>query len=222
MIRSTPLTDHGLPGISRGSLRLALFFVDALHRRNRQENTTFFTSVLTSVTFVLFSPPAHQNQSNAWRIFFCSDKRCLKNNRSHLLHGNINFEGGQYQLQKLATTSSTSSFSSENTWPNLPSSQKLQKTCFSPPPPPSYVYHAVSQHVLGAIIRPIRSFIQDPLEAILVIFGRRALIFLFLFESSWKIWKMTPLLCACAVVITLETQKCRKKAPRSFKSNFFY
>ena len=27
-----------------------------------------------------------------------------------------------------------------------------------------------------------------------------------LFESSWKKWKMTPLLCACAVVITLETQ----------------
>ena len=26
---------------------------------------------------------------------------------------------------------------------------------------------------------------------------------------------MTPLLCACAVVITLETQKCRKRAPRS-------
>ena len=60
---------------------------------------------------------------------------------------------------------------------------------------------------------------QDPLEAILVIFGRRALIFLF--ESSWKIWKMTPLLCACAVVITLETQKCRKRAPRSVEFNFF-
>ena len=29
---------------------------------------------------------------------------------------------------------------------------------------------------------------QDPLEAILVIFGRRTLIF-FLFESSWKKWK---------------------------------
>ena len=42
---------------------------------------------------------------------------------------------------------------------------------------------------------------QDPLEAILVIFGRRALIFLF--ESSWKNMKN---LCACAVVITLETQ----------------
>ena len=46
---------------------------------------------------------------------------------------------------------------------------------------------------------------QDSLEAILVIFGRSSLIF-FLFESSWKKWKMTPLLCACAVVNTLETQ----------------
>ena len=60
-----------------------------------------------------------------------------------------------------------------------------------------------------------------PPEAILVIFGRRALIFFFLFESSWKKWKMTPLLCACAVVITLETQKCRKRAPRSVEFNFF-
>ena len=33
--------------------------------------------------------------------------------------------------------------------------------------------------------------------------------------------KMIPLLCACAVVvITLETQKCRKKAPRSVEFNF--
>ena len=31
---------------------------------------------------------------------------------------------------------------------------------------------------------------------------------------------MTPLLCACAVVITLETQKCRKRAPRSVQFNF--
>ena len=43
----------------------------------------------------------------------------------------------------------------------------------------------------------------------------------FLFESSWKKWKMTPLLCACAVVITLETQKCWKRAPRSVEFNFF-
>ena len=43
----------------------------------------------------------------------------------------------------------------------------------------------------------------------------------FLFESSGKKWKMTPLLCACAVVITLETQKCWKRAPRSVELNFF-
>ena len=28
-------------------------------------------------------------------------------------------------------------------------------------------------------------------------------------------------LCACAVVMTLETQKCRKSAPHSFEFNFF-
>ena len=63
---------------------------------------------------------------------------------------------------------------------------------------------------------------QDPppLEAILVIFGRRALIF-FCLKALGKIWKMTPLLCACAAVITLETQKCRKRAPRSVEFNFF-
>ena len=33
--------------------------------------------------------------------------------------------------------------------------------------------------------------------------------------------KMTPLLCACAVVITLETQKFPKRAPRSVEFNFF-
>ena len=49
-----------------------------------------------------------------------------------------------------------------------------------------------------------------PLEAILVIFGR-SFLNSFLFERSWKNMKMTPLLCACAVVITLETQKCRKR-----------
>ena len=32
---------------------------------------------------------------------------------------------------------------------------------------------------------------------------------------------MTPLLCACAVVVTLETQKCRKWAPCSVEFNFF-
>ena len=32
---------------------------------------------------------------------------------------------------------------------------------------------------------------------------------------------MTPLLCACAVVITFETQKCRKKAPCSVEIHLF-
>ena len=32
---------------------------------------------------------------------------------------------------------------------------------------------------------------------------------------------MTPLWCACPVVITLETQKCRKRAPRSIEFSFF-
>ena len=32
---------------------------------------------------------------------------------------------------------------------------------------------------------------------------------------------MTPFLCACAVVIILETQKCRKRAPCSVEFNFF-
>ena len=32
---------------------------------------------------------------------------------------------------------------------------------------------------------------------------------------------MTPLLCTCTVAITLKTQKCRKRAPRSVELNFF-
>ena len=52
---------------------------------------------------------------------------------------------------------------------------------------------------------------QDPLEAILFIFGRSFLNF-FLFKMFWKIWKTTPLLCVCAVVITLETKKGWKEA----------
>ena len=57
-------------------------------------------------------------------------------------------------------------------------------------------------------------------EAILVISGLRALIF-FVWKLLKKKWKMTPLLCACAVVITFETQKCWKRAPRSVEFNFF-
>ena len=33
--------------------------------------------------------------------------------------------------------------------------------------------------------------------------------------------KNYTILCACAVVITLDTQKCRKGAPRSVEFNFF-
>ena len=43
----------------------------------------------------------------------------------------------------------------------------------------------------------------------------------FCLKALGKKWKMTPLLCACAVVITLETQKCRKRAPHSVEFNFF-
>ena len=43
----------------------------------------------------------------------------------------------------------------------------------------------------------------------------------FCLKALGKKWKMTPLLCACAVVITLETQKCRKRAPRYVEFNFF-
>ena len=42
------------------------------------------------------------------------------------------------------------------------------------------------------------------LEAILVIFVRRALIFFFFLKALGKKWKMTPILCACTVVITLD------------------
>ena len=45
---------------------------------------------------------------------------------------------------------------------------------------------------------------QDPLYAIIVIFGRRS--FNLVVESSSKQMKKTSLLCACTVVITLETQ----------------
>ena len=51
---------------------------------------------------------------------------------------------------------------------------------------------------------------QDPLEANLVIFVRRALIFFVWLKALGKKWKMTPFLCACAVVITLETQMSKK------------
>ena len=61
---------------------------------------------------------------------------------------------------------------------------------------------------------------QDPLEAILVIFGCSFLSF-FCLKGLGKIRKMTPVLCACAVVITLDTQKCRKKAPLFVEFSFY-
>ena len=73
----------------------------------------------------------------------------------------------------------------------------------------------------NALLANLKSQSYDPLEAILVIFGRRALIFFFFLKALGNIWKMTPLLCECAVMITLETQKCRKRAPRSVEFNFF-
>ena len=77
---------------------------------------------------------------------------------------------------------------------------------------------------VGQLAKDSMQLRQDPppppLEAILVIFGRRALIF-FCLKALGKKWKITPLLCACAVVITLETQKCRKRAPHSVEFNFF-
>ena len=79
-----------------------------------------------------------------------------------------------------------------------------------------YLLPSCCLHLTASCLR------QDPpLEAILVIFGRRALIFFFCLKALGKKWKMTPLLCACAVVITLETQKCGKRAPRSVEFNFF-
>ena len=80
--------------------------------------------------------------------------------------------------------------------------------------------HTMRIHVLREKERLEQCRIKaGPLEAILVIFGCRALFFYL--KAIGKIWKMTPLLCACAVVITLETQKCRKWAPRYVEFNFF-
>ena len=44
----------------------------------------------------------------------------------------------------------------------------------------------------------------------------------FLFESSWKMWKRTPLLCARAVVNTSETEKMSKKAPCFVEFKFYW
>ena len=60
---------------------------------------------------------------------------------------------------------------------------------------------------------------QDPLEAILVIFGRRALIF-FLFESSWKNMKNDTTFVRMRSGDHLGDAKKSKRAPRSVKFNF--
>ena len=62
---------------------------------------------------------------------------------------------------------------------------------------------------------------QDPpLEAILVIFGRRALIF-FLFESSWKKMKNDATFVRMRSGDHLGDAKMSKRAPRSVEFNFF-
>ena len=59
-----------------------------------------------------------------------------------------------------------------------------------------------------------------PLEAILVIFGRRALIF-FWFESSWKNMKNDATFVRMRSDDHLGDAKCRKRAPRSVEFKFF-
>ena len=63
------------------------------------------------------------------------------------------------------------------------------------------------------------SFKAGPLQALLVIFGRRALIFLF--ESSWKNMKNDTTFVRMRSGDHLEDAKCRKRAPRSVEFNFF-
>ena len=71
----------------------------------------------------------------------------------------------------------------------------------------AHVHTHINEQIAGGL-----SIVYHPfLVTILVIFGGRALIF-FCLKALGKIWKMTPLLYACAVVITLETQKGRKRA----------
>ena len=61
---------------------------------------------------------------------------------------------------------------------------------------------------------------RTPLEAILVIFGRRALIFFF--ESSWKNVKSNTTFMRMCRGDHHGDAKCRKRAPRSVEFNFFY
>ena len=72
--------------------------------------------------------------------------------------------------------------------------------------------------IMDGIFKP--SFLrQDPLEAILVIFGRRALIFLF--ESSWKKMKNDTTFVRMRGGDHLGDAKMSKRAPRSVEFNFF-
>ena len=64
-----------------------------------------------------------------------------------------------------------------------------------------------------------RTKFYGPLEAILVIFGRRVSIFWF--ESSWKNMKNDTTCVRMRSGITLETQKHRKKARRSVEFSSF-
>ena len=71
----------------------------------------------------------------------------------------------------------------------------------------------------NCLARNTRSIRQDPLEAILVIFGRRALIF-FLFESSWKKMKNDTTGMRMRSSDHFGDAKMSKRAPRSVEFNF--
>ena len=71
----------------------------------------------------------------------------------------------------------------------------------------------------GKITQQAASLRQGPLEAILVLFGRSFLNFFYL-KGLGNIWKMTPLSCEYAVVVTRRRKTCRKKAPRFVKLSF--
>ena len=73
---------------------------------------------------------------------------------------------------------------------------------------------------LAYLANVIKAGPPPPFEAILVIFGSRALIF-FLFESSWKKMKNDATFVRMRSGHHLGDAKCRKRAPRSVEFNFF-
>ena len=75
------------------------------------------------------------------------------------------------------------------------------------------LFQGLSRHLASWHLR------QDLLEAILVIFGRRALTF-FLFESSWKKMKNDTTFVRMRSGDHLGDAKISKKAPRSVEFNF--